>query len=113
MLSARQVAAIEKSAWFQAGWAPYALFDTDLRIRAVNTAHEWVSAQPRECMVGRPLFEVCPDNPAAPEVNGVANLSSSPEKTFRRGPQHWLGVPRYDLPDVRSPARSSTRCEGR
>jgi hypothetical protein len=97
------VAAIEESAWFQARWAPYMLIDADWRIRAVNTAHEWVSTRPRDSLLGRPLFEVFPDNPADPEANGVANLSRSLETTFRRGARHWMGVQRYDLPDMQSP----------
>ena len=97
------MAEVENSAWFQARWAPHALVDADLRIRAVNAAYQRASAQPRDGMVGRPLFEVFPDNPAAPEANGVANLADSLETTFRRGARHWMGVQRYDVPDVRTP----------
>ncbi|WP_407687244.1 PAS domain-containing protein [Mycobacterium sp. HUMS_1102779] len=103
MLSERQVAEIENSAWFQTRWAPYALVDADLRIRAVNAAYERASAQPRDAMLGRPLFEVFPDNPADVEADGVANLADSLEKTFRRGAQHWMGVQRYDVPDRQRP----------
>ncbi len=105
MLSARQVAAIEESVWFQAEWAPYALVDTDLRIRAVNPAYERVSGHPRDSMVDRPLFEVFPDNPNHPAADGVANLSASLEATFRRGTRHWMGVQRYDVPDRQSPGK--------
>jgi len=103
MLSARQVAAIEESAWFQARWAPYALIDAERRIRAVNAAYERVSAQPRDSMVGRPLFDVFPDNPDHPEADGVANLSASLEVAFHRGTRHWMGVQRYDVPNRQSP----------
>ncbi|MGF2945661.1 PAS domain-containing protein [Mycobacterium sp. Lab-001] len=60
MLSGRQVAEIENSTRFRTIWAPYALIDTDVRIRAVNSAYERASAHPRDAMVGRPLFEVFP-----------------------------------------------------
>lgn len=103
MLSARQAAEIENSAWFQTRWAPYALIDADLRIRSVNAAFERASAHPRDAMIGRPLFEVFPDNPADVEADGVANLADSLEKTFRRGAQHWMGVQRYDVPDRQRP----------
>ena len=103
MLSAWQAAAIEESAWFQARWAPYLLVDADLRVRAVNTAYEHVSAHPRDCLVGELLFDVFPDNPANPEADGVANTSTSLEVAFRHGVRHWMGVQRYDLPDRQNP----------
>jgi nitrogen-specific signal transduction histidine kinase len=77
MPSARQASAIEESTWFQTRWAPYLLVDADLRIRAVNTAYEHVSAHPRDSLVGERLFDVFPDNPANPEADGVANVSAS------------------------------------
>ncbi len=103
MLSERQVAEIENAAWFQARWAPSALVDADLSIRAVNKAYERASGHPRDAMVGRPLFEVFPDNPADPDANGVANLAGSLESTFRRGVRNWMGVQRYDIPDRQRP----------
>ncbi len=103
MLSARQASTIEGSPWFQTRWAPYLLADADLRIRAVNAAYEHVSMHPRDSLVGRLLFDVFPDNPANPEADGVANVSSSMELVFRRGVRHWMGVQRYDVPDRRSP----------
>lgn len=103
MLSASRLSAIEESAWFQTKWAPYALVDADLRIRAVNTAYEDASAHPRDSLLGRPIFEVFPDNPANPEADGVANLSASLERVFRRGDRHWMGVQRYDIPDRQNP----------
>ena len=102
-LSASRVSAIEESAWFQTNWAPYALVDADLRIRAVNTAYEAISAHPRDSLLGRQLFDVFPDNPANPEADGVANVSASLERVFRRGSRHWMGVQRYDIPDRRNP----------
>jgi hypothetical protein len=103
MLSARQASAIEESAWFQTTWAPYLLADADLRIRVVNTAYQHVSAHPRDCLIGRLLFDVFPDNPADPGADGVANLSRSLELVFRRGTRHWMGVQRYDAPDRQNP----------
>lgn len=105
MLSASRVSAIEKSAWFQAKWAPYLLADADLRIRAVNAAYERVTRHPRDSLIGEALFDVFPDNPADPKADGVANLSSSIERVFRRGDRHWMGVQRYDIPDREHPGR--------
>ncbi|HTX94146.1 MAG TPA: PAS domain-containing protein [Mycobacterium sp.] len=99
MLSASRVLAIEESAWFQTRWAPYALIDANLRIRAVNNAYEDASSHPRDSLLGRELFDAFPDNPDNPEADGVANLSASMERVFRRGSRHWMGVQRYDIPD--------------
>ncbi|WP_102419564.1 PAS domain-containing protein [Mycobacterium sp. 4858] len=103
MLSANRVSAIEESAWFQSKWAPYLVTDADWRIRAVNVAGERASGHPRESLLGRPLFDAFPDNPADPEADGVANVSASLEFVLRRGVRHWLGVQRYDLPDPQNP----------
>ena len=100
MLSPGLVAQIEQSPWFQAPWAPYLLVDADLRIRAVNRAYEQATAHPRAWLAGERLFEVFPDNPADPVADGVANLSKSLEFVFRRGTRHWMGVQRYDVPDL-------------
>jgi hypothetical protein len=103
VLSVGQASAIEESAWFQAKWAPYLLVDADLRIRAVNTAYERASEQPRERLVGELLFDAFPDNPADPGADRMANLSSSLELVFRLGAPHWMGVQRYDVPDRQNP----------
>lgn len=103
MLSASRVASIEESAWFQTQWAPYLLADTNLRIRAVNAAYERASGHPRESLLGEALFDVFPDNPANPEADGVANASASLEWVLRHGARHWMGVQRYDSPDLSRP----------
>lgn len=101
MLSAALVDRIETSGWFRASSAPYLLVDGDRRIRAVNTAYEQATAHPRRHLVGERLFDVFPDNPAAPAADGVANLSRSLDRVFSRGSRHWMGVQRYDVPDLR------------
>ncbi len=103
MLSARQVSAVEEAAWFQTKWAPNLLVDADLRIRAVNAAYERATADPRDALVGRMLFDAFPDNPANPEADGVANAVASMELVFRRRARHWMGVQRYDIPDRQHP----------
>lgn len=103
MLSFGQASAIEESAWFQAKWAPYLLLDADLRIRAVNTAYERATEQPRSSLLGELLFEAFPENPAVPGADGVTNVSRSLEHVFRRGARHWMGVQRYDVPDPGQP----------
>lgn len=100
MLSAALVAQIERSSWFNPPWAPYLIVDADLRIRAVNQAYEQATAHPRSWLTGERLFDVFPDNPAEPAADGVANLSDSLDLVFSRGTRHWMGVQRYDVPDL-------------
>ena len=109
MRSARQVSAIEESAWFHTRWAPNLLVDADLRIRAVNSAYERVTAHPRDVLIGRMLFDAFPDNPADPDSDGVTNVAASLELVFRRGTRHWMGVQRYDIPDRQRPGEFSYR----
>ncbi len=103
MLSVGQVTRIKSSQWFQARTAPYLVVDAALRIRAVNAAYERATAQPQESLIGRPMFEAFPDNPADADADGVANLSGSLESVLRSGAPHWMGVQRYDVPDQENP----------
>ena len=98
MLSADLVDRITRSNWFNA-LAAYLVVDTDLRIRAVNTAYELATGHNRSVLVGEQLFVAFPDNPGDPDADGVANLSGSLESVFRRGVPNWMGVQRYDVPD--------------
>lgn len=99
VLSFGLVAAIEDSVSFQHNWSPYMLVDSDLRIRAANKAYERATAQPGDALIGELPFDVFPDNPADPHADGVATLSASLEKVFRRGVRHSVGIQRYDIPD--------------
>ncbi len=103
MLPVDTISEIEHSAWFRASRSPYLLADTDLRIRAVNKAHVLATGQPPDLIIGAPLFEVYPDNPADPDADGVAVICHSMELVFRRGARHSVGVQRYDVPDRARP----------
>lgn len=103
MLPVDTIAEIERSPWFRNSRSPYLLADTDLRIRAVNKAHVLATRQPADLIVGAPLFEVYPDNPADPDADGVAAIGHSMELVFRRGARHSVGVQRYDVPDRQRP----------
>lgn len=55
----------------------------------------------REDVIGRPLFEVFPDNPADPRATGVKNLGASLLEVIRTRKPHWMTVQKYD---IRNPA---------
>jgi len=61
----------------------------DARLRATETRYEDV--------IGRPLFEIFPDNPADPEATGVRNLRSSLEEVLRTGLPRRMGLQKYDI----------------
>jgi hypothetical protein len=103
MLSAARVSAIEESEWFRRRWSPYLLLDTDLRIRAVNSAYVRATELPREGLIGAPLFDAFPDNPDDPTGDGVTSLSGSLAQVCSSATQHWMGLIRYDVPDVSNP----------
>jgi hypothetical protein len=104
VVTAEIISQIEGSAWFHARWAPYLVVDLDLRIRAVNAAYAGVTGRSTRALVGERLFDAFPDNPAEPGADGVANLSTSLDRVFTNGKRHWMGVQRYDVPDVRDPS---------
>ena len=75
------------------------VLDTDLRIRAVNRAYEAAVQRSADDLLGMPLFEAFPDNPADADADGVRNLSASLESVARRARPHDMVVQRYDLAD--------------
>lgn len=105
MLSSERVSEIEAAPWFYRADSPYLIVDTDLRVRAVNTAYEVATDHPRSLLVGERLFDVFPDNPADPLADGVSRLSASLESVFSAGERRWMGVLRHDVPDLWQPGR--------
>ena len=61
-------------------------------------------------IIGRPLFDVFPDNPAVPGATGVANLRASLERVRATGERHQMEPQRYD---VRLPAAAGGGFEER
>lgn len=64
---------------------------------AANDARLRVTMTRREDIVGRPLFEVFPDNPTDPEATGVRNLRKSLEEVVRTGKPHRMALQKYDI----------------
>ncbi|HEX2202239.1 MAG TPA: PAS domain S-box protein [Longimicrobium sp.] len=68
---------------------------------AANEARLRVTMTRREDVVGRPLFEVFPDNPTDPGATGVRNLQASLNEVLRTGRPHRMALQKYD---IRTPA---------
>jgi signal transduction histidine kinase len=62
---------------------------TDARLLATHTT--------RESTLGRPLFEVFPDNPENLEANGTGNLRASLERVLATQQPDTMAVQKYDI----------------
>ena len=69
----------------------------DLRIAAVTDAYLRATMTRREDILGRPLFEVFPDNPNDPEATGVRNLSASLARVLRERVADTMPLQKYDI----------------
>ena len=70
---------------------------------AANEARLRVTMTRREDVIGRPLFEVFPDNPNDPAATGVRNLQASLQEVLRTRKRHRMPLQKYDIrrPDRR------------
>jgi PAS domain S-box-containing protein len=62
---------------------------TNARLAATHTT--------REQTIGRPLFELFPDNPDDPEATGTSNLRASLERVLATRAPDTMAVQRYDI----------------
>jgi PAS domain S-box-containing protein len=64
---------------------------------AANEARLRATLTRREDVIGRPLFEVFPDNPDDPAATGVRNLQASLHEVLRTGRPHRMALQKYDI----------------
>ncbi len=64
---------------------------------AANRAHLRATMTRRDEVVGHPLFDVFPDNPADPGATGVRNLRASLEEVMRTGKPHRMALQKHDI----------------
>ncbi|WP_210504050.1 ANTAR domain-containing protein [Nocardioides xinjiangensis] len=91
--------AVDYGAVFDATPTPYLVLTPDLVIVGMNRAREAVTGTRREDIVGRPVFEVFPDNPGDPAATGVRNLRASLERVLATKAPDPMPVQKYDLLD--------------
>jgi PAS domain S-box-containing protein len=84
-------------ALFQAAPSPYLVLDLELGIVAVSDAYLAATMTRREEIVGRPLFEVFPDNPDDPAADGVRNLRASLDRVRERRVPDTMAIQKYDI----------------
>ncbi|MGA9047194.1 EAL domain-containing protein [Sulfuricurvum sp.] len=85
---------------FEASPHPYLILTADItyRIVAVNDYYLAATGIQRDDVIGKPLFEVFPDNPSDPSVSGVSDLHISLDSVVRYGQTDVMGVQKYDIP---------------
>jgi PAS domain-containing protein len=79
------------------------LLSADLFIEEVSDVYLADTLTARAHLVGRPVFEVFPDNPQAPEANAVHNLRASLAQVLATGQPQEMARQHYDVPDPQHP----------
>jgi signal transduction histidine kinase len=95
---------------FEAAPDAYLVLTPDLTIAAVTDTYLRVSMTQRDRILGRPLFEVFPDNPHDPAADGTRNLRASLTQVLQHGQPDSMPVQRYD---IRGPGPSEDEYEER
>lgn len=85
---------------FESSPHPYLIVraDESYTIVAVNDYYLNATGINRENVVGKPLFEVFPDNPKDESVSGVSDLHISLDSVVRYAQTDIMGVQKYDIP---------------
>ncbi len=85
---------------FEALPGAFLLLLPDPAFTIAGVSDEYLRATLRERgeLVGRPVFDVFPDNPATPEANATANLRRSLQRVIDTGQSDVMAVQRYDVP---------------
>ncbi|MFI9756832.1 ATP-binding protein [Streptomyces sp. NPDC051963] len=84
---------------FDATLSPLLILSPDFTIVEVNRAYLTATHTERD-IVGRPIFEVFPDNPDDPSADGVTNLRRSLETVVATGRPDVMALQRYDIPSA-------------
>lgn len=75
----------------------YLILDPTLRIVTVNEAYLQATLTTREQLMGKPLFEIFPDNPNDSKATGVTNLRDSLQIVLQQKTAHTMAVQHYDI----------------
>ncbi len=84
-------------ALFESAPGLYLVLTPDFTIVAVSESYLRATMTRREDILGRPLFEIFPDNPADPAATGVANLRASLERVLAHRQPDAMAVQKYDI----------------
>ena len=84
-------------ALFESGLGLYLVLHPDLTIAAVSDPYLEATMTRREAIVGRPVFEVFPDNPEEAGATGVRNLTASLQRVLATQKPESMPIQRYDM----------------
>ncbi len=90
-------ARLQFQAFFESLPGLYLILAPDLRIVAASDAYLKATLTKREEIVGRPLFEVFPDNPDDPAATGASNLRASLDRVRQNGVTETMAIQKYDI----------------
>ncbi len=82
---------------FESAPGLYLVLTSDLHIVAVSDAYLTATMTQRDTILGRPLFEVFPDNPSDPQADGVRNLRASLHRVLRNRVADAMPPQKYDI----------------
>jgi PAS domain S-box-containing protein len=75
----------------------YLVLDPELVIMAVSDVHLAATMTRRADVIGRTIFDAFPDNPDAPEADGVARLRASLDQVRQNKVADTMAVQQYDV----------------
>ncbi|RZL04381.1 MAG: response regulator [Rubrivivax sp.] len=75
----------------------YLVLSPDLIIAAVSNDYLLATKTERAKIIGRPLFEVFPDNPDDEAASGVSNLRASLQRVLASREADWMPLQKYDI----------------
>jgi PAS domain S-box-containing protein len=81
------------------------LLSPEWQIVAASNDYLAATLTQRELIVGQYIFDAFPDNPNAPEADGVANVRASLAQVMATGQPHEMAPQHYDVPDPTQPGR--------
>ena len=84
-------------ALFECGLGLYLVLHPDLTIAAVSDAYLEATMTQRGEIVGRPVFEVFPDNPDEVGATGVRNLTASLKRVLATKKPESMPIQKYDM----------------
>jgi len=96
-----QLLSVDFQALFDASPTPFIVVaPPNWTIVAANDARLRVTNTTREQQIGRPLFEIFPDDPDDPQADGVRNLTASLERVVATKAPDTMAVQRYAVRDL-------------
>ena len=95
----RHILPVQYQHIFEALPGAFLLLLPEVPFTIAGVSHEYLRAtlRRRDEVVGRPLFDVFPDNPSTPEANSTRNLSRSLHRVVESRETDVMAVQRYDV----------------